>query len=60
MAQHFTARAVVVGDRRGSVVPDAVVDMEDGEIRWVGPASEAPEPGTPRSWSCPGSSPPAW
>src|SRR4051794_1187050 len=41
--QRFTARAAVVGDRAGTVVPDAVVDVEDGEIRWVGPAAEAPE-----------------
>ena len=41
--QRFTARAAVVGDRAGTVVPDAVVDVEDGGIRWVGPAAEAPE-----------------
>jgi 5-methylthioadenosine/S-adenosylhomocysteine deaminase len=40
--QRFTARAVVVGDRAGTVVPDAVVDVADGEIRWVGPAADAP------------------
>src|SRR3954452_23717530 len=40
--QRFTARAVVVGDRAGTVVPDAVVDVDDGEIRWVGPAADAP------------------
>src|SRR4051812_28972185 len=39
--QRFTARAVVVGDRAGTVVPDAVLDVEDGEIRWVGPAADA-------------------
>jgi 5-methylthioadenosine/S-adenosylhomocysteine deaminase len=43
MLQRFTARAVVVGDRVGTVVPDAVVDVEDGLIRWVGPAAEAPD-----------------
>ncbi|SDY32344.1 Cytosine/adenosine deaminase [Modestobacter sp. DSM 44400] len=42
MLQRFTARAVVVGDRAGTVVPDAVVDVEDGLIAWVGPAAEAP------------------
>src|ERR671929_560883 len=41
--QRFTARAALVGDRTGTVVPDAVVDVEDGRIRWVGPAAEAPE-----------------
>jgi 5-methylthioadenosine/S-adenosylhomocysteine deaminase len=41
--QRFTARAVVVGDRAGTVVPDAVVDVDGGEIRWVGPAADAPE-----------------
>jgi 5-methylthioadenosine/S-adenosylhomocysteine deaminase len=45
MGQRFRARAVVVGDRAGTVVPDAVLDVDDGEIRWVGPAAEAPEPG---------------
>src|SRR4051812_21995568 len=40
--QRFTARAVVVGDRAGTVVPDAVLDVGDGEIRWVGSAADAP------------------
>jgi 5-methylthioadenosine/S-adenosylhomocysteine deaminase len=43
--QRFTARAVVVGDRAGTVVPDAVLDVADGRIRWVGPAAEAPPAG---------------
>jgi 5-methylthioadenosine/S-adenosylhomocysteine deaminase len=42
MLQRFTARAVVVGDRAGTVIPDAVLDVTDGRIRWVGPAAEAP------------------
>jgi 5-methylthioadenosine/S-adenosylhomocysteine deaminase len=42
MSQRFTARAVVVGDRAGTVVPDGVLDVEDGRISWVGPAAEAP------------------
>ncbi|MGY1838698.1 MULTISPECIES: amidohydrolase family protein [unclassified Modestobacter] len=42
MLQRFTARAVVVGDRSGTVVPDAVLDVEDGLVRWVGPAADAP------------------
>src|SRR5947209_18766639 len=43
MGQRFTARAAVVGDRAGTVVPDAVVDVgDDGRIAWVGPAAEAP------------------
>jgi 5-methylthioadenosine/S-adenosylhomocysteine deaminase len=42
MSHRFTARAVVVGDRAGTVVPDAVVDVDDGLIRWVGPAADAP------------------
>ncbi|WP_116450698.1 amidohydrolase family protein [Blastococcus litoris] len=42
MPHRFTARAVVVGDRAGTVVPDAVVDVDDGLIRWVGPAADAP------------------
>src|SRR3954452_25591739 len=40
--QRFTARAVVVGDRAGTVVPDAVVDVADGETRGVGLAADAP------------------
>jgi 5-methylthioadenosine/S-adenosylhomocysteine deaminase len=40
--QRLTARAAVVGDREGTVVPDAVVDVEDGRIAWVGPAADAP------------------
>ena len=40
--QRFTARAVVVGDRAGTVIPDAVLDVADGRIDWVGPAAEAP------------------
>jgi len=43
MPQRFTARAVVVGDRAGTVIPDAVLDVADGRIQWVGPAAEAPE-----------------
>ena len=45
MLQRFAARAVVVGDRAGTVVPDAVVDVEDGLISWVGPAADAPPAG---------------
>src|SRR3954453_757039 len=40
--QRFTPRAVGVGDRAGTVGPEAVLDVDDGEIRWVGPAAEAP------------------
>ncbi|WP_029434138.1 amidohydrolase family protein [Blastococcus sp. URHD0036] len=42
MRQRFTARAVVVGDRSGTVVTDAVVDVSDGLVTWVGPAADAP------------------
>ena len=42
MHQRFTARAVVVGDRAGTVIPDAALDVVDGRIGWVGPAAEAP------------------
>ena len=46
--QRFSARAVVVGDRAGTVVPDAVLDVSDGLISWVGPAADAPAaPGVP-------------
>ena len=44
MRQRFLARAVVVGDRRGSVVRDAALDVDDGWITWVGPAAEAAPP----------------
>src|SRR3954469_17702485 len=42
MLQRFTARAAVVGNRAGTVIPDAVLDVADGRIAWVGPAGEAP------------------
>ena len=42
MVHRFTARAVVVGDRAGTVLPDAVLDVADGTISWVGPAADAP------------------
>jgi 5-methylthioadenosine/S-adenosylhomocysteine deaminase len=42
MLQRFTARALVVGDRAGTVIHDAVLDVTDGRIGWVGPAAEAP------------------
>jgi 5-methylthioadenosine/S-adenosylhomocysteine deaminase len=46
MRQRFAARAAVVGDRAGTVVPDAVVDVLDGTIEWIGPATDAPpQPG---------------
>jgi 5-methylthioadenosine/S-adenosylhomocysteine deaminase len=45
MLQRFAARAVVIGDRAGTVVPDGVVDVEDGILRWVGPAADAPPAG---------------
>jgi 5-methylthioadenosine/S-adenosylhomocysteine deaminase len=54
MRQRFTARAVVVGDRAGSVVPDAVLDVDDGRIAWVGPAAEAPDAGDAEVLALPG------
>src|SRR4051794_8057473 len=54
MPQRFTARAAVVGDRAGTVVPDAVVDVDQGEIRWVGPAGEAPPAGDAERVELPG------
>jgi 5-methylthioadenosine/S-adenosylhomocysteine deaminase len=42
MPQRFTAPVLVVGDRAGTVVRDAVVDVDDGLLTWVGPAAEAP------------------
>ena len=54
MRQRFTARAVVVGDRAGTVVPDAVLDVADGRIAWVGPAADAPEAGDAEVIALPG------
>ena len=54
MRQRFTARAVVVGDRAGTVVPDAVLDVADGLIAWVGPAAEAPDAGDAEMVALPG------
>jgi 5-methylthioadenosine/S-adenosylhomocysteine deaminase len=54
MRQRFTARAVVVGDRAGTVVPDAVLDVDDGRITWVGPAAEAPPEGDVEVVALPG------
>src|SRR4051794_11099230 len=52
--QRFTARAVVVGDRAGTVVPDAVLDVDAGEIRWVGPAADASPAPTAETVDLPG------
>lgn len=54
MRQRLTARAVVVGDRAGTVVPDAVVDVEDGRIAWAGPAADAPPAGDAEVVALPG------
>ena len=54
MLQRFTARAVVVGDRAGTVVPDAAVDVEDGRLTWVGPAADAPDPADAEVVAVPG------
>ena len=54
MRQRFAARAAVVGDRAGTVVPDAVVDVENGMITWVGSASEAPPVGDAEVLDLPG------
>jgi 5-methylthioadenosine/S-adenosylhomocysteine deaminase len=54
MRQRFRARAVVVGDRAGTVVPDAALDAEDGLITWVGPAAEAPPARDAESVDLPG------
>ncbi|SEP00457.1 amidohydrolase family protein [Trujillonella endophytica] len=54
MFQRFTARAVVVGDRSGTVVPDAVVDVADGLVTWVGPAADAPPAGDAEVVALPG------
>jgi 5-methylthioadenosine/S-adenosylhomocysteine deaminase len=53
MRLRFTARALVIGDRAGTVVPDAVLDVADERIAWAGPAADAPG-GMPSWSSCPG------
>src|SRR5919205_730961 len=54
MRLRFTARAVAVGDRAGTVVPDAVVDVADGQITWVGAAADAPPVGDAQLVAVPG------
>jgi 5-methylthioadenosine/S-adenosylhomocysteine deaminase len=54
MRHRFSARAVVVGDRAGTVVPDAVLDVDDGRIAWVGPAAEAPPAASGQVTALPG------
>ncbi|SEK94616.1 Cytosine/adenosine deaminase [Blastococcus sp. DSM 46786] len=54
MRQRFTARALVVGDRAGTVVPDGVLDVADGAIAWAGPAAEAPPKGDAEVVALPG------
>jgi 5-methylthioadenosine/S-adenosylhomocysteine deaminase len=54
MRQRFRARAVVVGDRAGTVVLDAVLDVDEGLIDWVGPAAEAPPVGDAEVVELPG------
>jgi 5-methylthioadenosine/S-adenosylhomocysteine deaminase len=54
MFRRFSARAVVVGDRAGTVVPEAVVDVADGRIRWVGEAADAPPAGDAELVDLPG------
>jgi 5-methylthioadenosine/S-adenosylhomocysteine deaminase len=54
MPHRFTARALVIGDRAGTVVPDAVLDVADGRITWAGPAAEAPPAGDAELVELPG------
>jgi 5-methylthioadenosine/S-adenosylhomocysteine deaminase len=54
MRQRFRARAAVLGDRAGTVVPGAVLDADDGLITWVGPAADAPPAGEAEVWELPG------
>src|SRR3954454_11377167 len=54
MRQRFLARAVLVGDRAGTVVPDAALDVDDGSITWVGPVAEAPPQGNAELVELPG------
>ena len=54
MRTRLTARALIVGDRAGTVVPDAVLDVADGLIGWAGPAAEAPPAGDAEVVELPG------
>jgi 5-methylthioadenosine/S-adenosylhomocysteine deaminase len=54
MRLRFTARALVIGDRAGTVVPDGVLDVDDGRITWAGSAAEAPEAGDAELVELPG------
>ena len=54
MRHRFSTRAIVVGDRAGTVVPGAVLDVEDGRITWVGPAAEAPPAASAEVTALPG------
>ena len=54
MRLRVTARFLVVGDRAGTVVPHAALDVEDGRIAWVGPADEAPPAGDVERVDLPG------
>jgi 5-methylthioadenosine/S-adenosylhomocysteine deaminase len=54
MRLRFTARALVIGDRAGTVVPDGVLDVDGGRITWAGPAAEAPEAGDAELVELPG------
>src|SRR3712207_3730218 len=42
MPQRFTAPFLVVGDRAGTVVRDAVLHVDGGVVAWAGPAADAP------------------
>src|SRR5918997_311184 len=54
MRQRLTARAVVVGDRAGTVAPDPVVDVEEGGSAGAGPAADAPPAGDAEVVALPG------
>ncbi|MBA2389905.1 MAG: amidohydrolase [Geodermatophilaceae bacterium] len=47
--RRYRAGAVVLGDRAGTVHRDAVLDVHDGRIAWVGPAAAAPPSQAPET-----------
>jgi len=47
--RRYRAGAVVLGDRAGTVFRDAVLDVDDGRIAWVGPAADAPPSDVPET-----------
>ncbi|MGI8530598.1 MAG: amidohydrolase family protein [Geodermatophilaceae bacterium] len=48
-ARRYRAGAVVLGDRAGTVLRDAVLDVAEGRITWIGPVADAPPSNAPET-----------